>query len=111
MTEDSSVATSTKSQETEHGLRLRGAIVPVLTFLAGIGIQWFIGQQQLLHAKRETRVAGRRDYASACYHDAGSFFDFANLPLLLLNLGLLPGLNGKKKVEKERKVEVVFKGH
>src|SRR5260221_10374915 len=102
MTEDSSVATSTKSQETEHGLRLRGAIVPVLTFLAGIGIQWFIGQQQLLHAKRETRVAGMRDYASACYHDAGSFFYLPNLPPHLVNLCLQPGLRDKEKVGETR---------
>lgn len=105
MTEHSSVPTNTKGQETGHGVRLRSAILPALTFLAGILTQSFIGHQQLLHAKRETRVAAMRDYASACYHDASSFSDLANLPLHIVNLGVQPGLSDKERAEKARQME------
>jgi len=78
---------------------------PCSLSVAGIFTQSFIGHQQLLQAKRETRVAAMRDYASACYRDAGSTSDLANLPIHLLNLGLQPGLSDKERVEKARQME------
>jgi hypothetical protein len=100
---DSPVETNAKREETNHGLRLRGAIVPVFTFVAGIGsallTQSFIGHQQLLQAKRETRVAVLRDYTSACYRDAGSLSDIANLPLHLASLREQPGFSKKKEYQ------------
>lgn len=71
------MSSSAMAKGTDHGPKLSGAIIPVVSFLAGIigtlVTQWFIGHQELLHAKRETRVAALRDYTSACYSDAVSF--------------------------------------
>jgi hypothetical protein len=76
----------------------------IITFLAGIGgtllTQSFVGEQQLAHAKRETRVATMRDYASACFHDSVSISNLATLPLQLAALERNPVLSDKDRMQK-----------
>jgi hypothetical protein len=85
MTEALPDPTIPKAPEAEHRPKLRGYLLAVVTFFAGIlgtlFTQAFVGHQQLLHAKRETRVAVLRDYVAACNSDAIQFSELANLPL------------------------------
>lgn len=117
MTEVSSDATTTKGPGTDHRSRLRSATVPLLTFLAGIGstlfTQSFIGHQQLLHAKRETRVAVLRDYTAACYGDAVQLSELANLPVHFEAIWKQPDLSPKERTQQMIRMdwESVEHGH
>ena len=81
MTESS----TSKPPGAAHRPNARSYLLAVVTFFAGIAgtllTQAFVGHQQLLHAKRETRVAVLRDYTMACNSDAVQFSELANLPL------------------------------